>query len=132
MVIDDDTTFQFIFRKMIEKQDSIEIVNDSKDGIQALNYLKDCIREGHGFPDIIILDLNMPRLDGWGFLDEFSKLERAMGRDIPICILSSTINQSDFDKANTYETVKSFFSKPITSDQIQSMRKLAGVYCKVH
>ncbi len=125
MVIDDDSTFLFIFRKQVERFEEANIINESKNGAEALNYIQNAIAKEEGIPDLIVLDLNMPIVDGWGFLDEFSRISESSEISIPVCILSSTINQSDFDKANTYHLVKSFLSKPITSDQFKVMQKLA-------
>ena len=128
MVIDDDSTFLFIFRKQIEKFDDLEIVNESKNGLEAINYLKKSMNDSSASPDLIALDLNMPVMDGWDFLDEYGKLCENGASKVPVCILSSTINQADFDRANTYEAVKSFFSKPLTSEQLKAMKKISEIY----
>jgi len=128
MVIDDDSTFQFIFRKQIEKIEEIEIVNESCNGMEALAFLRSLDDSSAGSPDLIVLDLNMPVMDGWDFLDEYGKIDANSISSIPICILSSTINQADFDRANTYDSVKSFFSKPITSEQLKTMKKISEIY----
>lgn len=128
MVIDDDTTFLFIFRKQLEKFEGLEIVNESSNGRDALNFLKQSDLDESRKPNLIALDLNMPIMDGWDFLEEYGNLRKSGIIDAPVCILSSTINQADFDRANTYEVVKSFFSKPITSDQLKSMKKISEIY----
>jgi chemotaxis response regulator CheB len=128
MVIDDDTTFLFIFRKQIEKFEGAKIVNESRNGAEAMSFLKKLDPENEEIPDLIALDLNMPIMDGWDFLDEYGMICRRGFIKAPVCILSSTINQSDFDRANTYEMVKSFFSKPITSDQLKLMSKISQIY----
>ncbi|MGB6037903.1 MAG: response regulator [Cryomorphaceae bacterium] len=128
MVIDDDSTFLFIFRKQIEKFQDIEIVSESKNGLEAVNYLKGILKNEGSMPDLIALDLDMPVMNGWNFLDEYEKLCKSGATKIPVCILSSTINQADFDRADNYESVKSFFSKPLTSEQLTTMKKIAAMY----
>jgi len=128
MVIDDDSTFLFIFRKQIEKFQDIEIVNESKNGLEAVNYIKQAGKNGSEMPDLIALDLDMPIMNGWNFLDEYDKLCKVGAKTIPVCILSSTINQADFDRADNYDLVKSFFSKPLTSEQLTTMKKIAAIY----
>ncbi|MCH2215776.1 MAG: response regulator [Flavobacteriales bacterium] len=127
MVVDDDSTFQFIFNKQIEKFGHFEIVNESKNGAEAIQFIKTALNEGTKLPELIVLDLNMPIMDGWDFLDEYGEIF-GQAETIPVCILSSTINQADFDRANTYSTVKGFFSKPVTTEQLQTMKKLANSY----
>ncbi|MFT5596631.1 MAG: CheY-like chemotaxis protein [Flammeovirgaceae bacterium] len=128
MVIDDDSTFLFIFRKQIEKIEGIEIVNESRNGLEAINYLKNGQDASSEKPDLIVLDLNMPVMDGWDFLNKYSLLCDKGASKVPICILSSTINQADFDRASTYDYVKTFFSKPVTSEQLETMKKISEIY----
>ena len=128
MVIDDDSTFLFIFRKQIEKFEDVEIVNESKNGLEAVKYLKGAMNTEGNMPDLIALDLNMPVMDGWDFLAEYGKLCEKGAAKVPVCILSSTINQADFDRANTYDSVKSFFSKPLTSEHLTTMKKISAMY----
>lgn len=128
MVIDDDSTFLFIFQKQIENTEGMEIVNESRNGLEAINYLKNGQDASGKKPDLIVLDLNMPVMDGWGFLNEYSKLCDNGASAVPICILSSTINQADFDLASTYDSVKTFFSKPVTSEQLKTMKKISEIY----
>ncbi len=127
MVIDDDSTLLFIFRNQIEKIEDIEIVNESRNGLEALSFLKVAIDSSSGCPDLIVLDLNMPVMDGWDFLNEYGKLCDNGASEVPICILSSTINQADFDHASTYDSVKTFFSKPVTSGQLKTMKKISEI-----
>lgn len=128
MVVDDDSTFVFIFHKQIQKFEDVEVINESSNGAEALSFFRTALEESKDLPDIIVLDLNMPIMNGWAFLDEFTDICVREGIEIPVCILSSTINQADFDRANTYQMVKSFFSKPITSDQIEAMRRISEIY----
>ncbi len=124
LLVDDDSTFRFIFRKQVEKQNGLEIMHESEHGLAALEYLKSAISESKELPDVIILDINMPIMDGWMFLDDYSKWSKEAGIDIPVCMLSSTINQMDFDKSKTYSSVIDFFSKPFSSEHINRLLSL--------
>jgi CheY-like chemotaxis protein len=122
LVVDDDPTFLFIFRKQIEKHDGIRILHEAENGQVALDFIRESLEKNLPIPTLIILDINMPVMDGWQFLDHYESLE--VKPRIPVCILSSTINQADFDKANEYDSVKAFFSKPLTSEQVSEMKGL--------
>lgn len=76
-------------------------------------------------PSVILLDLNMPILDGWQFLDEFTKFKPA--KKITIYIVSSSIDQNDHQKAANYSGVSKFYVKPITKQHLTTMLEdLAG------
>ncbi len=71
---------------------------------------------GKEFPDIIFLDINMPRMDGWEFLQEFEKLPDTILNKCSVYMLTSSIDPNDIEKSKTYKTVKNFFSKPLTPE----------------
>jgi len=70
-------------------------------------------------PEIILLDLNMPVMDGWQFLDAFIK--KYPNQDVHIFIVTSSIDQADIDKAASYKLVSNYVVKPLQRDQILEM-----------
>lgn len=124
LVVDDDSTFLFIFRKKLEKDSSFKILKEAKQGEDALHWLKESL-DNHGeLPGVIVLDINMPVMDGWQFLDEYVEFCKVNGLNIPVCMLSSTINQLDFDKAKLYKPVKHFFTKPFSEQDMEQIKML--------
>ncbi|WP_452219173.1 response regulator [Lacinutrix undariae] len=116
-IIDDDPIFVFGLKKMLEHANfcnEFSVFNNGEDAIEAL---KPIIKTGVDFPELILLDLNMPIMDGWQFLDEFIK-EKPTKKAI-IYIISSSIDPVDIEKAKEYENVSSFVIKPITRDKIK-------------
>jgi CheY-like chemotaxis protein len=68
------------------------------------------------------LDINMPVLDGWQFLEEYKKLKERIKKDITIYIVSSSDNQVDIDKAKNYEEeVTNYYLKPISADDLKTI-----------
>lgn len=124
MLVDDDSTFRFIFKKQLEKDPTFEIQKEAVHGDDALAYLQSLRGGAESFPDMIVLDINMPVMDGWQFLDAYAELSKKTGMNIPVCMLSSTINQMDFDKSKTYNAVKSFFTKPLTQEAMDKMKAI--------
>ncbi|ETZ20868.1 hypothetical protein N824_29715 [Pedobacter sp. V48] len=70
-------------------------------------------------PDVILLDLNMPVIDGWQFLDAFSQLE--LSRNVRIYLASSSIDVVDHTKARQYKTVSNFLIKPLRASDLQGI-----------
>src|SRR5205085_8629534 len=77
----------------------------------------DLINQKRFHPDLILLDISMPVMDGWAFLDEFEKLNIP----VPVYIVSSSINPLDLARSKQYKSVAGFYCKPISSVDIQAM-----------
>ena len=110
-IIDDDSIFVFVFKKILKKNDDTREIVNIQNGQDAINVLQTIYNNKQKLPDLIFLDLNMPVLDGWQFLDELEKLP--FKDDLKIYIISSTIDSNEIEKAKNYSCVKSFISKPI-------------------
>ena len=118
-LIDDDRMFTYLMSKQMKIIDFCEGILIFNDGLDALKYLKPIIESPEALPSVILLDLNMPVLDGWQFLDEFTKFTPA--KKITIYIVSSSIDQNDHLKAARYGAVSKFYVKPITKQHLTSM-----------
>lgn len=110
-IIDDDKIFVFVFKKILQKIGVFNEVKNIQNGYEALTILKNMDENNESFPDLIFLDLNMPIIDGWQFLDEIELLP--FKDKLNIYIISSTIDSSEIEKSKNYESVLSFISKPV-------------------
>ena len=121
-VVDDDKIHHFIIKKLLESNNiNIEPVF-FENGLDAINDLKGKINNGGILPDLILLDINMPVLDGWQFLEEFMDLKIKPTQDILIHIISSSDNRIDIEKAASFkELIGNYFVKPMTSDAIKNI-----------
>lgn len=122
-IVDDDKIYVFGLRKIMEINDFSEEIVVFPNGKEALDYLKSLINEPLSLPDVILLDLNMPVMDGWQFLDEFIKLEDRFFRKIAIYIMSSSIQKEDMERAKTYQEVTDYFVKPVKLKDLEQIIK---------
>ncbi len=111
-IIDNDPIFIFGIKKLMEMMNFCDNVMVYKNGFDALNGLKSIIMTKEKLPDIILLDLNMPVLDGWQFLDEFIKIP--CKKKVTIYIVTSSINPEDVFKAKSYGAVSDYIVKPVS------------------
>ncbi|MDH7445208.1 response regulator [Aquimarina sp. 2201CG14-23] len=118
-VIDDDPIFIFGIKKIIELIGFCKSLMVFRDGKEALNNLTSIISSNIGLPDVILLDLNMPILDGWQFLDEFVKIP--CEKKIVIYIVSSSVDPEDVLKAKTYQGVSDYIVKPVTVKKLKEV-----------
>lgn len=111
-VIDDDKMYKLLLLRQLKAFNFCENILTFSNGLEALTYLNSVMASPDLLPDIILLDLNMPVMDGWQFLDEFVKTRPA--KKIKMYVVSSSIDPTDHAKALAYEEVACFYSKPIT------------------
>lgn len=111
LVIDDCEADHFIAEETLKKYDSRLSLHRAYDGLDALKFLGEIDR----LPDLILLDLNMPRMDGFEFLEEY---ERIFGNGL-IAVLTSSQNEEDKQKALLHKSVKYFFAKSLSSSHVQ-------------
>lgn len=117
-VIDDDPIYQIIMKKIIVKSDIFSSNFSFSDGKEAIDSLKKIILKNETFPDIILLDIEMPILDGWGFMEEFALLNPQINTEIKIYISSSSIAIEDKERAQNNSGILGYMSKPVTLDNL--------------
>ncbi|MCX6351318.1 MAG: response regulator [Bacteroidetes bacterium] len=117
-LVDDDDIFVYLTKKIFA---STELKTDIKvfhDGLAAIDFLKANAGKPEMFPDIIFLDLNMPVMDGWEFLDEFKDIYPSLGKNIMLYIVSSSISPHDLERAKSISVVTDFCIKPLAADKV--------------
>ena len=118
-IIDDDPIHQRIAQIMITKHQLYsEFVSYTEAG-KALEFLNTNHNVLELLPDVILLDLNMPVVDGWDFLDAYEKIKDNFTKEIKIFIVSSSVDEKDISRSQSYSSVKGFFSKPLSPDVIR-------------
>ena len=114
-IIDDDSIFQIIIQKLISKANIFENVETYSNGEEAFLAIKNILNKDKQLPDIILLDIEMPIMDGWAFMAEISVFKQNFEeKKTSIFISSSSIAIDDKLKAEKNPCIKGFLSKPIT------------------
>ena len=114
-IIDDDPIAIYGIKKSMKEIDFCDTVLIYKNGQEAIDGLNSMVKDGIKLPSIILLDLNMPIMDGWEFLDDFLKIPNCNTKQVTIYIISSSIDPRDIIKAKDYSLVSNYILKPIKS-----------------
>jgi CheY-like chemotaxis protein len=124
-IVDDDQVYQITTKKMLQRIASTNNILVFSDGTEAFQYLSEMISNKDALPDVIFLDINMPLMNAWEFLDAYAEIKPHLPKSITIYVISSSISDTDIERARQIEHVKDYFVKPITMDQYETMLQTA-------
>jgi CheY-like chemotaxis protein len=114
MIVDDSKVDRFLSAAVIKSFAFAENVESFPCVSDGLNYLRSIDITSSNFPLVIFLDLNMPDLDGFDFLDGFLKMPESIRKQCHIIMVSSSTSKSDLDRVTTYSAIRRFYSKPLS------------------
>lgn len=127
MLIDDNEIDNLINQKIIESSNICNHIFTHTGGKGAIEFLRNAekIAEAAGnkglMPEIIFLDIDMPLMDGFQFLDEFENLSENIRNHCKIVMLTSSINSKDVKKSKRYGNVKEYINKPLTKESLKAL-----------
>jgi CheY-like chemotaxis protein len=124
LCVDDDPITLMLCKMVITKASFSNEIATAKNGQEALKYFDafKTIATTKNKPQLIFLDLNMPVMNGWEFLDSFNTEEYLEFHDTKVIILSSTIDPEDLEKSKKYPMVIDFLSKPISKEMLEFVK----------
>ena len=111
LLLDDNSATNFIHRKFISKADCTEEIITFEGGIDALDYLRSKTEKAL---ELMLVDINMPTMDAWDFLEEFQKIENPHLKETKVVLLSTSVSASDFEKAKQIDIISGLRLKPLT------------------
>ena len=117
LLIDDDNTTNFFNKIVIKKADVCDNVHSVLTAHDAIEYLRTRYNEGQPLPDVIFLDINMPEMNGWEFMEVYTGLDIPKD-NISIYMLSSSQNDEDVQLAKSHPLITDFLKKPLNASQL--------------
>lgn len=124
-IIDDDGMYIRLLKKIIKARklcDNLLIFNNGKESIDYFEAILKNLHEKE-VPDIMFIDLNMPIMDGWEFIERFTKIENKFNKLISLYIVSSSINPVDIDRAKSLSNIKDYLVKPVRITELETIFK---------
>lgn len=120
-LVDDDELFVYLTKRSIKQIDEVAQVKIFKNGLEAIKFIQSNKDQIDQLPELILLDLSMPIMDGWQFLDAFSNLNLNLPYKIIIYIVSSSISPHDIERAKKINEVSDYIVKPIGKDKLMEI-----------
>lgn len=120
-VVDDDVIYQYTTMKIIEILKISKKQQVFSDGEKALEFVQHHIDDEDELPDIVLLDINMPIMDGFQFMEEYVKFCTKIKKKIHIYIVSSSVDPLDIEKAKNMKGVLGYIVKPIKTNDIKQI-----------
>lgn len=120
-IVDDDMIYQFTAGKTIESIKCGATISIFPNGEKAINFLAENVDNAKELPDIIFLDINMPVMDGWQFLEAYNKLKQLFCKKIIIYMVSSSSDREDIEKSRDFFGVDDYIVKPILRDRYKEI-----------
>lgn len=121
LLIDDDEIANYINASVVKHVDCSETVVSVQSGQAALDYLTSKVEGIYPQPDLIFLDINMPGMNGWEFLEHYQKLEDSQQGKVIVVMLTSSVNPDDMEKARSMEGITEFKTKPMTEQMLMAI-----------
>lgn len=118
LLVDDDHDDNFFHKIVIERMDITNKIEVAQNGIEALEYLQ---KENQVIPELIFLDINMPKMNGWEFLEQYKNLSPRQKSRITIMMLSTSSNPDDLKRAREIEDVTGYQTKPLSKEMLEDI-----------
>lgn len=118
MLIDDDEIHSNLCYELILKSGITQTVSIFNDAEEALQFIRENTGSPDRLPDLIFLDINMPFMDGWEFLDAYESVKPEIKKEIVLILLTSSVYKNDIEKAKQYKSVVEYIKTPISINKL--------------
>ena len=121
LLIDDDHIFQFITRKALQATGYTNKIQICSNGEEACKFLQANLKNADEMPDIILLDVNMPVMNGWEFLKAYKSFQPFLNKEIHIFLVTSSMNDADKKLSIQFNTVEDYIVKPLMKERLSEI-----------
>ena len=118
LLIDDNEADNYVNRYLVEKSNIADKITVKKSAIEALEFLATLVDE---FPNVIFLDIRMPEMDGFEFMEKFEEFPPHLKQQCTVYMLSSSLNESDIERATQSRSIEKFLHKPLNLDMLSDL-----------
>lgn len=126
LLVDDDSIYQFTARKTLEATGCTDKIWVCSNGAEAILLLEKNLEDGN-LPDVIFLDVNMPVMNGWDFLEQYSSLKTSNHLKAPVFIVSSSVDEADIIHSRQFQEVTDYIIKPILREKFTEILSTLSV-----
>ena len=123
-LIEDDEVCAFVTQKIIENSHLVKQIKVFTNGKEAIDFFKLHAADAELLPEIIFLDLNMPIMDGWEFIEEYLKLKPKLAKKMALYIVSSSIAAEDVNRIKRIQEISDYIIKPVTKEKFAELIKV--------
>ncbi|ADB38038.1 response regulator [Spirosoma linguale] len=121
LLIDDDPDDNFLHRLVIDESNQCDTVRIVNSGMQALTYLIQTDHPDYIRPDVVFVDINMPGMNGFEFLEEYQKLDTQLKGQVVVVMLTTSISFVDRQRAGSLPEINVYRTKPLTIAMISEL-----------
>ncbi len=118
LLVDDNDADNYFHKLVINEMNITDNIQVVTNGFDALEYLNN---DNNILPELVFLDINMPKMSGWEFIEEFKKIDPVKRRKIVVVILSTSINPDDYNRAQDSAEISDFETKPLDAEAIENI-----------
>ncbi|MEZ4826822.1 MAG: response regulator [Bacteroidia bacterium] len=124
LIIDDDEVNNFICIKNLRDLKIAKEASYCTRGREGLDLMAEILKnEPDNFPDVVFLDINMPAMNAWEFLEEYKTLQPLFPHKVSLFILSSSVYRKDIERSSQYEAVTDYIIKPLNKDKLLKIQE---------
>jgi CheY-like chemotaxis protein len=120
LLVDDDPTTNFFNEHLIGKMNIFSDIHVAENGQVALDKIKELEERGES-PDMILLDINMPIMNGFEFLDQYEKLNDKVKSSVVVCMLTTSLAKEDLEKSKEYDVLSDYIDKPLYEAKMREL-----------
>jgi len=122
-IVDDDDIYRYSVLRTLKEQNITKKILVFSDGEEALDFMLDNIGNSQNLPDVIFLDINMPIMDGFQFMEEYIKIKPKVGKKITVYMISSSVNPIDIERSKSISEISDYIIKPIETEKLVAIIK---------